>query len=96
MVFEFVLLSVLVQVVVLAAKTTAELAGVKIGCVLDLDFVADLVVDYLPVLALNSLVNLLVVVPVDVLVFALPYFGYFLEVLEGVTVSILVERLALS
>ena len=96
MVLKFILLSVLVQVVLLTAKATPELAGVKIGSVLDLDFVTNLVVDNLPVLALDSFVNLLVVVPVDVLVLSFPYLGYFLEVLEGVANSILVEGRALG
>lgn len=96
MVLKLVFLSILVQAVVLASKATAKLACVKIGCVLNLYLVADLVVNNLPILALDSIVHLLVVVPVDVLVLAFSYFGYFLKVLESVTFPILVERLTLS
>lgn len=95
-VLEFIFLAILVQSVVLTSEATSELASVEISCVLYLNLITDLVVNNLPVLSLDSVVYLLVVIPVDILIFAFSYFGYLLKVLKGVTFSILVEWLSLS
>lgn len=84
-----------VQSMVSAAEAAAILVGIEVGSVLHLDLVADLVVDNVPVLALDMVVYILVVRPVDVVVLLLPLLSDPLKVLEGVACSILVERLSL-
>lgn len=50
-----------VQSMVSAAEAAAILVGIEVGSVLHLDLVADLVVDNVPVLALDMVVYFLVV-----------------------------------
>ena len=95
MVFKLVFFTVLVQVVVLAPEAAAVPARVEVCSVLYFELFAHLVVDYLPILALDPVVDLLVVVPVNVFVLALTFFGDSLKVLECVTHAILMERLPL-
>ena len=64
--------------------------------VLDLDLVANLVVNDVPVLAFDMIIDFLVVGPVNVLVRLLPLLGDPLKVLERVSSPVLVERLTLS
>lgn len=95
MVFKLVFLTVLVQVVVLAPKTTPVPARVKVCSVLNFELFAHLIVDYLPIFALDPIIDLLIVVPIDVFVLALSFFGDSLKVFECVTHAILMERLPL-
>ena len=94
-VLELVLFAILVQMVVFSSESAAILASIEVGCVLDLNVVAGLIVYDLPVLALDPIVHLLIIVPVDVLIFALALLRNPLEVTERVARAVLVERLSL-
>lgn len=94
-VLELVPFAILVQMMVPSSKSTTILASIEVGCVLDFYVVASLIVDNLPVLALDPIVHLLIVVPVDVFVLALTLLRNSLEIAERVAYAILVERLPL-
>ena len=78
-----------------AAETAAVLVRIEIGCVLHLDVLSHLIINYVPVLAFNVVVYFLIVVPVDVLVLLLPLLGDLLEFCKCVADPILMERLSL-
>ena len=95
MVLELVPFAILVQMMVPSSKSTTILASIEVGCVLDFYVISSLIVNDLPVLALDPIVHLLIVVPVDVFVLALTLLRNSLEIAKGVAYAILVERLPL-
>lgn len=95
MVFKLVPFTIYIEMMVPAAKSTTKLACIEVSCVFNFNIFTHLVVDDLPVLALNSTVDLLVIGPIDVLIFALPLPSNSLEITKSMPITILMKWLTL-
>lgn len=78
------------------AKSTAIFLRIEVCCVLDFNFFAHLVFDVVPVFGFYLAENLGIIAPVDALILLLPFDRYFLEVLEPMTIEILIKGNSLT
>jgi hypothetical protein len=80
----------------LQAKSTTILLRIKVCCILDFDFLANLILDIIPVFALNLLEYLGIICPIDSLILLLFSDGYLSKVFKPVPIEILVKWDALA
>lgn len=80
----------------LHAEAASELPGVEVGGVLHFILFSDLVLDVVPVLALDMLEDNVIIGPVNVFVLFLLLSCDVLEIFESVSTQILIKRHALG
>ena len=79
-----------------STKPTTEFASIEIGSIFNLYIIAILIIDNFPVLAFDFIINLLIIVPINILIFSFALLRNSLKITECVANTILMERLSLG
>ena len=81
----------LITLLVPHSKSISKSFGIEVRCILYFDFLADLILDHVPVFSFNSIIYLLIIRPVNVSIDFLSVLSDLSKLLKGVPLEILIE-----